>query len=148
MVRTVSGLWGLGFDCFSWSPGWPWFYTLAKISFELLVILPPTPKCWDYTPVPAYPVWSSYRCFNGVKRSPPDSCHHIRFPVPSMDSIHRSFLSLAPDTTILGATLPSMGWKAAGGSLAKIAVCCTSPPLGPVEAIHSTLCRFDLRRII
>lgn len=71
MVRTVSGLWGLGFDCFSWSPGWPWFYTLAKISFELLVILPPTPKCWDYTPVPAYPVWSSYRCFNWVKWSPP-----------------------------------------------------------------------------
>lgn len=61
----------------SWSPGWHGFCTLAKISFELLVILPPTPKCWNYTPVPACLVWSSYSCFNWVKCGPTHSCHHF-----------------------------------------------------------------------
>lgn len=32
----------------SGSPGWPWTYQVDKHDLELLILLPPNPKCCDY----------------------------------------------------------------------------------------------------
>jgi hypothetical protein len=40
----------------SCTPGWPQTFQVAKDGFELLILLPPPFKCWDYRCVPSYPV--------------------------------------------------------------------------------------------
>lgn len=43
-LMTVPFLW----DRISFSPGYPWIHYIIKDDCELLISLPPPPKCWDY----------------------------------------------------------------------------------------------------
>lgn len=48
--------WPFAWGRISCRDGWPWSYCVAKDVFELLILLPPSPKQWDYRLDPPHQV--------------------------------------------------------------------------------------------
>lgn len=50
-------MWAFFFEAVSCSPGWPPTWYVAEKDLELLTLLSPPPKCWNYRFVPPHPVY-------------------------------------------------------------------------------------------